>query len=47
MVRVYGIRTTTALVILVGIAIGLLIGVEGFTFVYARGSSYLTNDPLG
>jgi cytochrome c nitrite reductase small subunit len=26
-------------------AIGLAVGVGGFTFVYARGASYLTNDP--
>jgi cytochrome c nitrite reductase small subunit len=28
-----------------GIAIGLLLGVGGYTFLYARGASYLTNDP--
>lgn len=28
-----------------GIAVGLVIGVGLFTFVYARGSSYLTDDP--
>ena len=27
------------------VAIGLAIGLGGFTFVYARGASYLTNDP--
>jgi cytochrome c nitrite reductase small subunit len=27
------------------VAIGLAVGVGGFTFVYARGASYLTNDP--
>lgn len=28
-----------------GVAVGLAFGVGGFTFVYAKGSSYLTNDP--
>ena len=32
-------------VIAAAIAIGLAIGLGGFTFVYARGASYLTNDP--
>ena len=27
------------------VAIGLALGLGGFTFVYARGASYLTNDP--
>jgi cytochrome c nitrite reductase small subunit len=27
------------------VALGLAIGVGGFTFVYARGASYLTDDP--
>lgn len=31
--------------IALAIAIGLAVGVGGFTFVYARGASYLTNDP--
>lgn len=31
--------------IVLGIALGLLIGIGGYTFVYARGASYLTNDP--
>ncbi|GJQ21435.1 MAG: cytochrome c nitrite reductase small subunit [Bacteroidia bacterium] len=30
---------------LVGAAIGLAIGVGAYTFVYARGASYLTDDP--
>ena len=33
------------LAIVVGVASGLLLGVGGFTFIYARGASYLTNDP--
>jgi cytochrome c nitrite reductase small subunit len=28
-----------------GVAIGLAVGVGGYTFVYARGGSYLTDDP--
>ena len=28
-----------------GVAIGLALGLGAFTFVYARGASYLTNDP--
>jgi cytochrome c nitrite reductase small subunit len=31
--------------LVVAAAIGLAVGVGGFTFVYARGASYLTNDP--
>ena len=31
--------------IALGIAVGLLLGVGGYTFIYARGYSYLTNDP--
>ncbi|MSS73188.1 MAG: cytochrome c nitrite reductase small subunit [Candidatus Latescibacteria bacterium] len=28
-----------------GVAIGLAAGVGGYTFIYARGASYMTNDP--
>jgi len=28
-----------------GLAVGLLLGIGGYTFIYARGYSYLTNDP--
>ena len=31
--------------LLAGAALGVLVGVGGFTFIYARGASYLTNDP--
>ena len=31
--------------IALGMAFGVLLGVGGYTFVYARGASYLTNDP--
>ncbi|MCS6885408.1 MAG: cytochrome c nitrite reductase small subunit [Acidobacteriota bacterium] len=30
---------------LLGTGLGLVIGIGGFTFVYARGASYLVNDP--
>ena len=30
---------------LVGSAIGLAMGVAGYTFIYAKGASYLTNNP--
>ena len=31
--------------ILLGVTAGLAAGIGGFTFVYAKGGSYLTNDP--
>jgi cytochrome c nitrite reductase small subunit len=31
--------------IVLGIAVGLVIGVGGYTFIYAKGGSYLTNNP--
>jgi cytochrome c nitrite reductase small subunit len=31
--------------IVLGVAIGLAIGIGGYTFLYAKGSSYMTNDP--
>jgi len=27
------------------VAVGLALGIGGYTFVYARGAAYLTNDP--
>lgn len=33
------------LLIFAALSIGLAVGVAGYTFVYARGASYLTNDP--
>lgn len=33
------------IVMVVAVCIGLLIGIGSYTFVYARGYSYLTNDP--
>src|SRR5436309_2476882 len=31
--------------ILIGILLGAAIGVGGYTFIYAKGASYLTNNP--
>ena len=31
--------------IILGIAIGLAAGIGGYTFIYAKGASYLTNNP--
>lgn len=31
--------------LILGVAIGAAIGIGAYTFVYARGASYLTNDP--
>lgn len=38
-------RRGTAALLLLGVAIGLAAGVGGYTFLYAKGASYLTNDP--
>jgi cytochrome c nitrite reductase small subunit len=35
----------TRALVLSGIAFGVLIGIGGYTFIYARGAAYLTNDP--
>jgi cytochrome c nitrite reductase small subunit len=35
----------TALVIVLGAVIGVAVGVGGYTFIYAKGGSYLTNNP--
>ena len=31
--------------IIIGVAIGTFMGIGGYTFIYAKGYSYLTNDP--
>ena len=36
----------TIAAIVVGMLVGITVGIGAFTFVYARGGSYLTNDPL-
>lgn len=33
------------LLVIVAVAIGLAAGIGGYTFVYAKGASYLSNDP--
>ena len=38
-----GMRSGVAVAL--GVAVGLLLGVGGYTFLYARGASYMTNDP--
>jgi cytochrome c nitrite reductase small subunit len=38
-------RGRDAVVLAVAVASGLAVGVGGYTFVYARGASYLTDDP--
>jgi len=38
-------RGLVATAALVGITIGAVVGIGGYTFLYARGLSYLTNDP--
>lgn len=40
-----GPRSTTFVGSLLGVAIGLALGIGAYTFVYARGASYLTDDP--
>ncbi|HJQ32668.1 MAG TPA: cytochrome c nitrite reductase small subunit [Pyrinomonadaceae bacterium] len=31
--------------VMISVAFGVVVGIGGFTFIYARGYSYLTNDP--
>lgn len=38
-------RSENVLLVFLGVAVGLAIGIGGFTFVYAKGASYLTDDP--
>lgn len=38
-------RSTLIAACVAAVAFGVLVGVGGFTFAYARGDSYLTNDP--
>lgn len=37
--------TGTVAAVALAVSLGVAIGIGGFTFVYARGASYLTNDP--
>ena len=43
--RRYNARVHERYAVAIGVAFGLLLGVGGYTFLYARGASYLTNDP--
>jgi cytochrome c nitrite reductase small subunit len=36
---------TRAALVVLAIVVGVAIGIGGYTFVYAKGGSYLTNDP--
>ena len=38
-------RGSTLIAIILGPLIGLAAGIGGYTFIYAKGASYLTNDP--
>src|SRR5687768_13601521 len=38
-------RATAFKGIIIGSAVGFACGIVGFTFLYAKGASYLTNDP--
>lgn len=38
-------RNTAISIIILGLLMGIAVGVGGYTFIYAKGSSYLTNDP--
>jgi cytochrome c nitrite reductase small subunit len=40
-----GVRPETLAGIVVGMAIGIVIGLGGYTFLYAKGASYLTDNP--
>jgi cytochrome c nitrite reductase small subunit len=39
------VRTVSIIAVVAAVMIGVAIGLGSFTFVYARGSSYLGNDP--
>ena len=38
-------RTTRLLALLIALTLGAAVGITGYTFVYAKGASYLSNDP--
>jgi cytochrome c nitrite reductase small subunit len=38
-------KAFTVAAIVLGVALGAAAGIGGYTFIYAKGSSYLTNDP--
>jgi cytochrome c nitrite reductase small subunit len=38
-------RSATLMRVVLGVAIGVAVGIGGYTFLYAKGYSYLANDP--
>jgi len=38
-------KARTSQLILIGVALGVAAGIGGYTFIYAKGYSYMTNDP--
>jgi cytochrome c nitrite reductase small subunit len=38
-------RVTALLAVVIALTIGLTVGIGSYTFVYAKGASYLSNDP--
>jgi cytochrome c nitrite reductase small subunit len=38
-------RVTALLAVVIAVALGLMAGIGSYTFVYAKGASYLSNDP--
>ena len=38
-------KVTVALAVGIALALGLAVGIGGYTFTYAKGASYLSNDP--
>ncbi len=37
---------TTIVLLVLGLAVGIAAGIGGYTFIYAEGGSYMTNDPM-
>jgi cytochrome c nitrite reductase small subunit len=40
-----GLSVSTLQAVAIGVALGAVVGIGGYTFIYAKGYSYLTNDP--
>jgi cytochrome c nitrite reductase small subunit len=45
MIGLIGTRAMTVAAILIGSAVGVASGIGSYTFIYAKGASYLTNNP--
>jgi cytochrome c nitrite reductase small subunit len=43
--RAHATRVTALLAVAIALTIGLTVGIGSYTFVYAKGASYLSNDP--